>query len=310
MNSAFHKFMDSLIDYAGLFPPAGLDISHAEEEYQNAREGPYGWMLGRFIISAARLQESGINGSFPLSVIVPSDGNPTDYAFLGRFDDVIRAVETTIPGNCMSPDRCLELIVRLHNHLKVAGIGDVQIFVESTNLETVTKALATFNGSERATFSPAQAGLKLRCGGVIESAFPSIKTVAAAIFLSRKYDIPIKFTAGLHQPLRHVSATFDIMQHGFLNILFATLLYRGQVLAEENIQSCLLDENGANFTFRSGGISWRDHLLPLDRLDTLRKSRVISFGSCSIAEPITGLRNLGLLGDNVQVQQDCLKTSP
>lgn len=301
MNSAFQAFMYSIIDYAGLFPPAALDISHAEQEYRSARDGPHGWMLGRFVISAARLQESGIDASFPLSVLVPPDGDCTDYAFLRRFADIIQAVETTIPGNGLSHDRCLELIVRLHNHLKIAGIADVKIFIESTALKAATGALATFNGSDRTSSLPAQAGIKLRCGGVVESAFPSITTVAAAISLSKERDVPIKFTAGLHQPLRNFSTTYDKMQHGFLNIFFATLLHWGDVLADDEITDCLLDENPGHFTFNSGGISWRKHFLPMTALDTLRKSRVISFGSCSFTEPLEGLSNLGLLEDNVQV---------
>ncbi|WP_419176386.1 hypothetical protein [Desulfosediminicola sp.] len=300
MNATFRSFMTSLIDYAGLFPPAALDISHAEKEYRSARQSPHGWMLGRFIISAARLQESGIDNSFPLSVLIPPDGDSADYAFLKRFGEVINAVETTIPGNCLSRDRCLERIVRLHNFLKLAGIGDVKLFFESSDLETATDALAIFNGSNRATSSSAQAGFKLRCGGVMASAFPSVKKVATAITLCKKKDVPIKFTAGLHHPLRNVSSTFDIMQHGFLNIFFATLLYQGEAIEQHDISACLTDENDGNFTFAPDGIHWRNHFLPLAELKRFRTTRVISFGSCSFAEPLEGLKNLGLLTDNVK----------
>lgn len=302
MNAAFHSFMDSLIDYAGLFPPASLDISHAEAEYKTARAGPHGWMLGRFIISAARLQETGIDGSFPLSVLVPPDGDSTDYAFLGRFGGIIRAVETTIPGNCLSRDRCLEFIVRLHNHLKFAGIGDVKIFVESADIDTATSAIETFNASSGTSPTSNQAGFKLRCGGVAESAFPSIRTVAAAIALSRQKDVPIKFTAGLHHPLRRIfSSAFDIMQHGFFNIFFAALLYRGNAIERKDIPACLVDEIATHFTFETDGIRWRDHFLPVETVNELRTSRVISFGSCSFREPVDGLKELGLLEHNVQV---------
>jgi hypothetical protein len=45
-----HAALGALIDYAGLFPPAKLELAAAQHEYRGARRGPYAWMLGRFII--------------------------------------------------------------------------------------------------------------------------------------------------------------------------------------------------------------------------------------------------------------------
>src|SRR5262249_5771937 len=44
-------------DYAGLFPPAALDMSAATRKYAEYREGEYRWALGRFIVPVARLDE-------------------------------------------------------------------------------------------------------------------------------------------------------------------------------------------------------------------------------------------------------------
>lgn len=46
-----------LIDYAGLFPPAKLDMGKAVEEYARALRGEHEWMLGRFICPVSRLEE-------------------------------------------------------------------------------------------------------------------------------------------------------------------------------------------------------------------------------------------------------------
>src|SRR5262245_52939864 len=46
-----------LIDYAGLFPPAALDMLTATRKYAEYREGEYRWALGRFIVPVARLDE-------------------------------------------------------------------------------------------------------------------------------------------------------------------------------------------------------------------------------------------------------------
>src|SRR5262249_35914360 len=46
-----------LIDYAGLFPPAALDMRTATRKYAEYREGEYRWALGRFVVPVARLDE-------------------------------------------------------------------------------------------------------------------------------------------------------------------------------------------------------------------------------------------------------------
>ena len=45
------------IDYAGLFPPAGLSMPEAVINYATYKNSNYNWMLGRFIVTAARLDE-------------------------------------------------------------------------------------------------------------------------------------------------------------------------------------------------------------------------------------------------------------
>jgi hypothetical protein len=49
--------LDGILDYAGLFPPADLEMSQAVARYNDYRNGPDSWMLGRFICPVARLSE-------------------------------------------------------------------------------------------------------------------------------------------------------------------------------------------------------------------------------------------------------------
>jgi len=56
-----------LIDYAGLFPPAALSMEQALANYARYREGEHAWMLGRFIVPAARAAE--VPPDLPTSVI-------------------------------------------------------------------------------------------------------------------------------------------------------------------------------------------------------------------------------------------------
>ena len=55
--SAIHALLSDSIDYAGLFPPAGLGMSEAVANYASYRTGPHAWALGRFVVPAGRLVE-------------------------------------------------------------------------------------------------------------------------------------------------------------------------------------------------------------------------------------------------------------
>jgi hypothetical protein len=54
-----------LIDYAGLFPPAALEMPAALANYAAYRKGEHAWMLGRFVVPAARAGE--VDRTWPIS---------------------------------------------------------------------------------------------------------------------------------------------------------------------------------------------------------------------------------------------------
>ena len=55
--SALHALLRGSIDYAGLFPPAGLGMAEAVANYASYRAGTHAWALGRFVLPASRLGE-------------------------------------------------------------------------------------------------------------------------------------------------------------------------------------------------------------------------------------------------------------
>ena len=69
MVEARRELLRGLIDYAGLFPPASLNLSEAVRNYQQYRSGAHAWMLARFVIPAALVEQA--PSDFPLSVIAP-----------------------------------------------------------------------------------------------------------------------------------------------------------------------------------------------------------------------------------------------
>ena len=46
-----------IIDYAGLFPPSQITMQEAVINFATYRNSNYSWMLGRFVLPVARLDE-------------------------------------------------------------------------------------------------------------------------------------------------------------------------------------------------------------------------------------------------------------
>src|SRR5215470_419845 len=78
MRQSLRALLEDVIDYAGLFPPAGLPLGQAVRNYARHRGEPEGWMLGRFVCPAARLAELA-----PLGDELAA-GPPFVFAALGR----------------------------------------------------------------------------------------------------------------------------------------------------------------------------------------------------------------------------------
>src|SRR5688500_83630 len=54
---ALQALLGDAVDYAGLFPPAQLDMAGAVAEYASYLASPDRWALGRFVVPAARVPE-------------------------------------------------------------------------------------------------------------------------------------------------------------------------------------------------------------------------------------------------------------
>ena len=153
------------------------------------------------------------------------------------------------------------------------------------------------------------AGMKLRCGGITKEAFPSVEQVAAMIQTCAIKKIPLKFTAGLHHPIRHFADEYDEYMHGFINTFTASIFastfpipktdqekFRMFILLSHMID----DQTPENFSFEEEKIIWqvRDDRettfeLTSENITNARKENAISYGSCSFEEPIDDLTELG-----------------
>ena len=137
-------------------------------------------------------------------------------------------------------------------------------------------------------------GFKLRTGGVIASAFPSSVQIARALVAANQHRVPIKFTAGLHHPVRQFHASVQTKMHGFLNVLGAGVLAAEHNWDVQQTARMLEDESTGAFRFTDGTLGWDHFEVATERVLEHRKL-VTSLGSCSFDEPREDLRALNLL---------------
>jgi hypothetical protein len=171
-------------------------------------------------------------------------------------------------------------------------VGDLPVFWEAPpeRAEETIALLAEHNSDEdTATF-----GYKLRSGGVTTDAFPTSAQIAAALVTPATHQVPIKFTAGLHHPIRQFRDEVKAKMHGFLNVLGAAVLAAEHRWDARQAIIMLENENPDSFSFASDFFAWREWTVDIERLKYRRKF-VASFGSCSFDEPCEDLRALGFL---------------
>ena len=296
MKDSLRHFLAGFIDYAGLFPPAALRLSEAIRNHRRYLGGDHGWLLGRFVVPVDRLEELPDDTAFPLAVIIPPEISAEDLELLGTYRKHIELLEIRLLNDGDSAARCTAWLQALHRRLTPSGISNAALFVEPSTAESAAEAIAAFNRHLSGDGAIGSAGFKLRCGPTNTAAAPSPETVAATIALCRDRDIPMKFTAGMHLPVRNQCRLTGEMQHGFLNIFAAALLFWAGRLSATEMTDCLRDEAPADFLFTEEGFHWRNKTIPTADIQKIRQERIVSFGSCSFNEPVAGLLALGLLG--------------
>ena len=316
MKQSLRHLMTGLVDYAGLFPPASLDVPAAVAEYARHRGEAEAWMLGRFIAPAGRLAEISAameaarptDAVWPFSVLVGAADDPAaaraavpaQAAAIAVFEEAgggrtpAESLETPVPRDAARTDPAA-FLDSLTTELISSGLTDRELFCETPAGGDDARVIAAVAGLAAAGPPLARIGAKLRCGGVTAEAFPSPERVAGVIALCRDHGVPLKATAGLHHPVRRRSADPDTMMHGFLNVFGAGLLAWGTDASREDLVACLAEIDPAAFVLDEDAFAWRDHAVTAATVADIRRRWLCGFGSCSFAEPRADLDTLGLL---------------
>jgi hypothetical protein len=298
------EFFRSIIDYAGLFPPAALPLNEALAKYSRYLRGDDKEYLSHFVIPVAKFDEvsselqSLFTQELPLSLSVLSSALHKDFAtileFLSRGDGafVLGAIEAKFnpQGDLASQlKECAEVYPQLP--------ADCTTFYEipacsgwEERLGEAVSALCSARNDLRANV-----GFKLRCGGLSAEMIPSVDQVATALLKCADAKIPVKFTAGLHHPFRHKNTALDCMFHGYMNLFFAGMVVAAGERSFTTITEFIDETDSSNLMLSNEKLSWKGQELTAEKIRVARKESVISFGSCSFEEPIDDAKNHGWL---------------
>lgn len=293
--------LSKLVDYAGLFPPAGLGMEEAVAEHTRQRLGPDSWMLGRFVVPAARLdefEEAILSDHAPSAGAEKTPGIPWSLsalvgpaftthadeivAFNGRHGDRARVDSVEFRASSRAElDAALDTVP-----------GSVAVFVELPLNGEMDELLKVVKG--RAV------NAKVRTGGIETELIPPAPLLARFLEACASADVPFKATAGLHHavrgehPLTYEPSAPEATMHGFLNLFAAAAFARGGMAAGE-LEAVLRETRPEALRLDDTGLVWRDRSVTTDHLLLTRRDFALSFGSCSFAEPVAELKELGVI---------------
>jgi len=293
-SKSLHTLLHTIVDYAGLFPPAGLPMATAVANYAQYRGSPHAWMLGRFVAPVSRLDEM---HRAMHAIGAPEDGHAWRVSALVG-EDAVGDIATVAAFNAAHPGALVDAL-----EVKASSVGEVGrvAAIVPRAMKTFVEIPVTEDPRDLVdAIATTKLRAKIRTGGVTPAAFPPVDHVA--LFLRACYapSVPFKATAGLHHPVRGERAlTYAAdpprgVMHGFLNVFLACAFhYNGLTIrdAQDLLNATALD----GVILDDEHVGWREYAVSLAELSIVRRRFAIAFGSCSFREPVDDLMEMGLL---------------
>jgi hypothetical protein len=298
VSTAAGALLAGLIDYAGLFPPAGLGMEEAVAAFAAHRRSADAWILGRFVAPVARLDEFagalsalGVaergEGPWELSALlgsdVPGDARAAEaFNVAHRGAAVIRSLEVRADG------------VAQITAVRTAVAPAFELFYELPLRGDLRWLLAAVRA--------VGARAKIRTGGVTPPDIPAGDAVLKFLEGCAAIRLAFKATAGLHhavrgdQALTYDAASARTTMFGYVNVLLAAAaLWLGRSRGE----ALRLLESGDAATLAVGGsdLQWGASRFTVAEIARVRREFALSVGSCSFDEPVSEIRALGAVLD-------------
>jgi hypothetical protein len=303
LTASLQALLAQAIDYAGMFPPASLDLETALKNQAQYLRSEDAWMLHTFVLpveqfDAAKPFLAQFDPQHPLRVAALGPRAANAEIFLETLESCDAAIRAFAKYDVdLISISHLEMPLPLDADSSLlsearAILGDLPVFWETPPERAghTIALLAEFNSNQDApTF-----GCKMRTGGVTPHAFPTCAQIAGALVTPATHQVPVKFTAGLHHPIRQFRDEVKTKMHGFLNVLGAAVLAAEHRWDASQTALMLEDENPASFRFIDDCFAWRQWKIGIERL-AYRRKFAVSFGSCSFDEPRQDLRALAWL---------------
>ena len=258
-----NQLFTSLIDYAGVFPPAGHSLIEATSRYERAKASADGWILGPMLLRASQLED--YDGSAKLGIVA-------DAPFAQDPQRIVQVEGRTDASTAPATIAHLELLAPI-------------VYIESNDPTDLT----LLDDIDHSRDAGHDVRAKIRTGGASAEAFPTSQEVASFIQACVDRGIPFKATAGLHHPVRHPSDIAGAVEHGFINMLAAVRCSLSD--QPESTIECLNETDPAAFDLRTA--TWQG--VGRDVTDRQIRDVFQSIGSCSFQEPAGYLHDLGIL---------------
>ena len=268
-----------LVDDAAVFPPGDAPLPEALSAYVERGREWYADLVGSFVVTDVAVPE--VTEAVPVSVVVTGGAG----AIVGALKLATKR-DVTVAG--------LEIALRdlddlAGNARRVSAAVDAARGEGTIDDETPVYVELPQTDASRAWLAAADVvaegehRLKFRTGGLEADNFPSPEQLAGWIDAALDRETPFKCTAGLHHAIAHRDHDTGFAHHGFLNVLLATRqAFDGASVGE--VATLLADH-------------YPNDLVALARTSDLAGARrwFVSFGSCSVHEPLDDLVGLGLV---------------
>jgi hypothetical protein len=286
--------LSNLFDDAGMFPPTGKGLAGALVDHRRHRASDLGWLAGRFLVPSSRIADyaaaCAADDDWTASVVVqPSQ----DRSLSGVVQDVfayaasarIEALELRLPAGDPQPTLVSEVSALMEVGM-FAAAAELWLEIPLTSPSVVYGWLDVL-AEARSAVSSLEVGAKIRCGGPVAAAFPSVEAVAGFVSAARARGVPFKATAGLHHPFGRWNEQLGVREFGFVNLLAAAAVDEPDCARVLYAHGTEVERDATELRWGSITVSWAQ----LAEVRTL----FASIGSCSLTEPADDLTACGLL---------------